>query len=198
MSFRLEEKIIFNDSDLVSFRHFLRNKKVKKLYPQRLILSIYFENKLFQSYEDSEEGILPRKKIRIRSYPNDNTQTFTLEIKTSSIEGRYKISNNISVFQKNHYLKFGTLNDLYGMVMPVVTVSYIREYYKLENFRITVDTNITYKNYLTNNLITEKMNVVELKASFLQDPDRLLKLIPYSRSRFSKYSNAVLNLGVSS
>ena len=196
MSFRIEEKIIFNDSDLLSFRHFLQNKNVTKIYPKRLISSLYFDNSSFQAYEDSEEGILPRKKIRIRFYPDQKKISYSLEIKTSSIEGRYKTTDHIKGSKYDQYLKFGIINDTYGIVLPAVNVSYIREYYSLNNFRITIDTKIIYKTHLSKKLINEKVNVVEIKASYLEDPDILLSIIPYNRSRFSKYSNAIKSLGL--
>ena len=45
-------------------------------------------------YLDSEDGCLPRKKIRIRFYPNQNSG-FNLETKISSVEGRFKSSKKI-------------------------------------------------------------------------------------------------------
>ena len=48
-------------------------------------------------YNDSIEGLLPRKKIRIRQYPNDDDKKFYLEIKNSSVEGRFKTRKIIKV-----------------------------------------------------------------------------------------------------
>ena len=43
-------------------------------------------------YLDSEDGCLPRKKIRVRTYPeNKNDSEYFFETKISSVEGRYKI-----------------------------------------------------------------------------------------------------------
>ena len=41
-------------------------------------------------YRDSVEGSVPRKKIRIRNYPNTDDKNYYLETKISSIEGRFK------------------------------------------------------------------------------------------------------------
>ena len=46
--------------------------KVFKLYDDRLINSIYFDNDKFEIYNDSVEGISPRKKIRLRFYGDKN------------------------------------------------------------------------------------------------------------------------------
>jgi hypothetical protein len=48
-------------------------------------------------YDDSIEGLAPRKKIRVRNYPEKSNDTFQLETKISSIEGRYKTAKK---FQK--------------------------------------------------------------------------------------------------
>ena len=41
-------------------------------------------------YNASIEGLTPRKKIRIREYPESDDKKFYLEIKHSSVEGRFK------------------------------------------------------------------------------------------------------------
>ena len=69
MSFRLEEKIKLHISDLNKVRSHLQFINAKELYPKRKISSIYFDNKFFEMYRDSEEGCVPRKKVRIRHYP---------------------------------------------------------------------------------------------------------------------------------
>ena len=51
----------------------IRKLKIYKLFTfMELFLkwtnSVYFDNQDFSSYKDSEEGVTPRKKIRIRTY----------------------------------------------------------------------------------------------------------------------------------
>ena len=41
-------------------------------------------------YTDSIEGLTPRKKIRVRNYPTTQDANLYLEIKISSVEGRFK------------------------------------------------------------------------------------------------------------
>ena len=57
--------------------------------------NLYFENSNDEMYKDSIEGILPRKKIRVRNYPESKNLSFYLEMKISSVEGRYKTSKVI-------------------------------------------------------------------------------------------------------
>ena len=71
MSFRLEDKIKLHISDKVKLKNLIKDQHGKELYPKREISSIYFDNKNLDMYKESEDGTLPRKKIRIRNYPKD-------------------------------------------------------------------------------------------------------------------------------
>ena len=71
MSLRIEEKISFNHFNVFEFKKWLFSKGAKILHPTRIINSIYFDNKL-RMYDDSIEGTVPRKKIRIRTYETKN------------------------------------------------------------------------------------------------------------------------------
>ena len=64
-----------------------------ELHPLRKVNSCYFDNEMMTLFLDSEEGVLPRKKVRIRWY--NNLLNFKKETKISSIEGRYKYSENV-------------------------------------------------------------------------------------------------------
>ena len=66
----IEEKISITKENLFLFYNFLLKNKALNLYPSRNINSIYFDNELFQMFYDSEEGVVPRKKIRTRNYNN--------------------------------------------------------------------------------------------------------------------------------
>ena len=81
MSFRLEDKIILHISDRLKIKNIIQINKGIKLYPSRKISSIYFDNKYLDMFKDSEEGSLPRKKIRIRNYPEQKNNIFNLETK---------------------------------------------------------------------------------------------------------------------
>ena len=71
MSFRTEEKLYVRPENLIQFQEFLTNKSVKKIHHPRIIESLYFDNLNLDMHNDSVEGLVPRKKIRIRNYPND-------------------------------------------------------------------------------------------------------------------------------
>ena len=62
MSFRIEDKLYINENNLYDFKKFLENKSANKIHTPRIIESLYFDNQNFQIYNDSIEGIVPRKK----------------------------------------------------------------------------------------------------------------------------------------
>ena len=75
MSFRNEEKLQLDKSKSFLFLDYLYKKKAKKIFKNRKISSIYFDNKNFDIYNHSIEGLVPRKKIRLR---------YTMKIKKNS------------------------------------------------------------------------------------------------------------------
>ena len=89
MSFRIEEKLYIEKVNLIQFREQLKIKSCQKVYHPRVIESLYFDNMNLDMYTDSIEGITPRKKIRVRRYPEDNDKKLYFEIKNSSVEGRF-------------------------------------------------------------------------------------------------------------
>lgn len=54
MSFRIEEKLLINTNQIYDFKKWLSKKKYLKLYPDRKIKSLYFENLNNQMFLDSE------------------------------------------------------------------------------------------------------------------------------------------------
>ena len=191
MSFRIEEKILVNKNQIIDFQKFCLNISVKKLHKTRIIKSLYFDNNNRDMFRDSVEGVLPRKKIRIRQYPENKLQEFFLEEKISSVEGRFKKKKSISNDTYGMIKDKGYLDSIYGICKPLLYVEYKRKYLQLNNVRITHDTDIKY--YLfSKKLIKYDVNqIFEIKANFKTDIDELQLIYPMNRSRFSKYCNAV-------
>ena len=186
MSFRVEEKILVNQNDGFLVKKFLKLNSAKKLYNPRIVKSLYFDNNSFDMFQHSEEGIVPRKKIRIRSYPNFNNKYF-LEIKISSVEGRFKKSNEISNTKFLELIKNGIFDKQYGHCKPKIYVKYLREYFIMKNTRITYDKDIEYLNLQQRLLGKENSRVLELKPNKDKDLEELFLDFPFSRIRYSKY-----------
>ena len=191
MSFRIEEKLLINKYQLSEFKEYLISKGASKIFETRKINNLYFDNDKFEMFNDSIEGCLPRKKIRLRSYEDDRN---FLEIKISSTEGRYKTSNQIDLKKTNNMKNLGLFDKDYGSCKPVLIVTYTRDYFKYGDIRVTIDNDISYFTKYRKFLGIDKNQIIELKASFKKDLNELMKDFPFPRSRFSKYTNGVEKL----
>ena len=199
MNFRYEEKLKLNNKKVFYFYDWLNNKKAKNIYPDREVYSIYFDNSDFQTYFESIEGVVPRKKLRLRTYNFENYKinNFNLETKKTISVGRLKSSKN--TYKTNQFLKSGIYMNEYGICYPKIIVKYTRSYYKLNNIRITFDKNIEYKIFnLINNheVFYNKSNlvVVELKFSSIDYMKNIKLDLPFEKTRFSKYCYGIESL----
>jgi len=192
MSFRIEKKYLFENNEHISFKSFLFKNGMEVLYPKRIISSCYYDTKDLIFFHQSNEGILPRSKVRIRWY--DNKDKYNKEIKVTSVEGRFKTTEK---FTKNNFKKnfSSTIFDKqYGLLKPSLLITYSREYYNFKKVRLTFDTNIKYVNLrsLARREFSEKNTVMELKAPSDTPKAYLEKILSIPTSRFSKYSFGIL------
>ena len=193
MSFRKEKKFRVTVSDFHEFQGQLHQQGMKTLFEPRLVTSVYFDTPNLNMFHESEEGTLPRKKVRIRWY--DDNKSFTLESKTSSIEGRFKstfkLKNNIvlsELFTRNR------IDAQYGYIQPTLKVSYKRSYCVFKKMRITFDKDICYQNlkYADRRKYHDPERVIEIKIPANCSDDFVETLIPFPTARFSKYSRGML------
>lgn len=193
MSFRKEKKFRVTVSDFHKFRAQLYQQGMTELFKPRIISSIYFDTVDLNMFHDSQEGLLPRKKVRIRWY--DEREEFTLESKTSSIEGRFKVTDKLeNCLHDKEELTKNYIDAQYGCLQPVLKVSYERSYFVLNEMRITFDKHITYQNlrYANERKYFDPERVIEIKIPVNCSDDFVEKYIPYSTARFSKYSRGLL------
>ena len=142
-------------------------------------------------YTDSIEGLTPRKKIRIRNYPETGDNKQYLEIKISSVEGRFKTRKTIDKNKFDNIRERGILDSQYGLCKPCLYVIYEREYFKINDVRISIDNNISYKMYPKSIYKKDESSIVEIKTSIKKNLDELTEDFPFQKNRFSKYCNAV-------
>ena len=117
-------------------------------------------------YLDSEDGTLPRKKIRIRKYPNNKISELFFETKISSVEGRFKIIKKINEKKIKEYIHRGYFDINYGFCFPKIEISYFREYFSFFNQRLTLDNLITYKCFKSNRALVDKeILILEIKSN---------------------------------
>ena len=194
MSFRIEEKLYIKPEHLLDFKAYLSKNLSQKLYHPRKIKSLYFDNINLNMYSDSIEGLVPRKKIRVRNYPNEKDNEFYFEIKNSSVEGRFKKRNIIKKSEFENLKTQGYFDNQYGSCFPNIYVEYDREYLMVDDIRISIDTNLLYKDFRTQVEKQDSKIIIELKTSIKKNLDELMHDFPMQRIRFSKYCFAIENL----
>ena len=110
MSYRIEEKLSIDTTSILEFKNYLNSKTAKQIYQPRKTESLYFENNRREMYNDSLEGLTPRKKIRVRNYPGSQDSKLYLEVKISSVEGRFKTRTIIDKNKKYRMYKLSSQN----------------------------------------------------------------------------------------
>ena len=191
MSYRIEKKLFIQKGNFFEFKKELKKNGAKKIFIVRKVSSLYFDNFKKEMFQDSLEGLTPRKKIRVRNYPNDITKKLSFEIKISSIEGRFKTNKLINEKYYENIKKNGFFDNKYGICKPILNVSYLREYFKMDDVRITLDSDIIYKLYNSSFIKKDLKIVAELKTSINKNLDELTEVYPFQEIRFSKYCNGL-------
>jgi hypothetical protein len=195
---RIEQKLELNKNHYLDLLKWINHSGGRILYPERIICSRYFENKDMQMYFDTVEGIIPRKKIRIRTYGSyefiSSNNKYSLEIKMSTEHTRFKrINSNINL---GCLLKDGYYDNLYGICKQLLDISYVREYFLVKNIRVTIDKEIKYRLINLNNnfkksFFKDPSYVFEIKADIDTNLSYLLNNFDFPRSRFSKYERGL-------
>lgn len=197
---RSEIKHLSEKKNYKSIVKLLKGLNAITVYPTRLISSIYFDNKNYDSFIDSEEGLVPRKKVRLRTYNKINSMkdcdikknSFNLEIKTAKENYDEKISKLYN--DPYRLLKNGIIDNDLGHCMPIVKVTYFRDYYYFKGSIVTLDYDLVYSKILFDqfsNLNSENM-IVEFKNNSKYINKKLFERCGFKSIRFSKYSVAYL------
>lgn len=195
MSFRKEEKLKIHKGQLAKLMSWIYENNGTLLHERRIVSSTYFDNDDWTMFNESEEGTVPRKKIRVRSYSEGVHEpgTSALEVKVSSIEGRFKTTRK--QFDLDKVMAMGVFDSQYGVCKPKLRVTYSREYYQIFEVRLTIDQNIRYAlvhgNRKSGHEILDNEVAIEVKAADNVSFQYLFDQFPFERVRFSKYSHAV-------
>ena len=179
-------------------RKIINSQSAQRIFPNRTINSLYFDTASLNDYHDSEEGTVPRKKIRVRWYGTsrfEGVATGTLETKKTLSNHREKTSVSIKGITQEEILSL--VNNLRGeKLIPVVVVTYQRQYFQnKKHHRFTLDSKIVYSNisrtfkYL--NRTFDYTNILELKINTNVDSSIAMNGYADLQTRFSKYCEAV-------
>jgi len=201
---RNEIKFKLDNFNLIKFK---KETKLFSAYPQRKVFSIYFDTFDYKDFIDSEEGTVPRKKIRLRYY-----NSFYKDLnEDKKIKGSIELKKTLDIYREKKSIKiFDTLknsitlckNFLNQKRYPVCAITYQRSYYKsFSGIRITIDKNIQYyridkdrqlilNNFECENIIEMKIEDIDKNHSFETD------FLSAYRVRFSKYCEAVRKIKI--
>ena len=183
---RYEIKFLINSKEK---RELIDKNQLKKLFPDRIVESVYFDTKDLQFFNLSEEGITPRFKIRIRGY--NNKKLDNLEIKTTNNYHREKVVIKNFIFDNHELHRNLKKIGIKQTVQKKIRIKYLRSYYKLENVgRITLDRNIEFLSpeESFHNSKKIKQNILEVKVQRENiDKNFIEKIINLKETRFSKY-----------
>ncbi len=186
---RIERKYLIECSSLKSVEIEIIKHKFTPIYKERFINSLYYDTKDFRCYKDSSEGIVPRKKYRIRSY--NGTAPLQLEIKNQQLNGRYKTSKKI----ENYYTTI--FDKYYGLLEQKLFVTYQRKYFSNNYLRLTVDYDVNFLTLNNQKAINKNIVILELKplleysTESEQAADNIFNVPQIS---FSKYEKGVESL----
>lgn len=193
---RYEIKFVINSDELQNIISTINYKffSIKKLYPDRIINSIYYDDINFNCYFDHVNGVSNRYKSRVRWYNNDLSK-LTLEKKIKS--GRFN-------YKEHKYLNQGFFNEplrnyykLFNFLpIPTLENCYKRSYFYVKDFdkiRVTFDTLLISSHPLKNVKYYSKKTIIEFKAELDQknNLNELIRRIPMKYTKNSKYVSGI-------
>ena len=190
---RLEQKAEVATQNSSKCLYWLSEVGFRVHHPPRIICSLYLDTPFMEMYRDTQEGLLPRKKLRLRTYGTrqflNSSSAYFLETKLSEAYSRSKTVIPDIDYQK--IMRYGYWLDQYGFCYPRVFISYLRSYYVCGQVRATFDTEIVYEGFGIYSRFADESSVMEFKFP-LGCQDSVLELLSeFPRSRFSKYERAV-------
>lgn len=182
---RVEQKYILTKKEYINIQKLIKEYFHKDIYYESKISNIYFDNNNCDLLIDSLEKPIFKKKIRLRSYGEDNI--LYLEIKEKYKGTVYKRRTKLTKDEYNNYLinkKIDNNKQImreidyyinYYKVHPYIYVAYDRlSYYAKNNedFRITFDSNLRYRfnnldisnNQLTTKYFDNDKYIMEVKS----------------------------------
>ena len=202
---RKEYKVVCTRGNPNSDKIFEIRNNYKTLYQPRRIESLYMDTVDFKLYKMSNFMDTDKFKFRYRQY--NNSSKIQKEIKLNTQFGRKKLIE-VTNFDNLDEIKPTTYNS-YSLV-PIVKISFLREYYLTKNLRITIDTDLKAKlssyidlnksDFLSNKEIIEfKLNETNYseniyKKILINDQTSIEDNIPFTTESFSKYTHVLENL----
>ena len=198
---RIEKKYPFSGHEHFDIQAFLTRSGFNLANQSRFVTSLYFDFPSLSLFTDSEEGLTPRYKTRLRWYGQEflKLETGIFEIKRTLSNKREKISLPVSSGSSSKFYEWQKIKT--GELRPILFVRYFRHYYSdADSNRATVDVDIRYslfrplcgrEIYQPIFVARDSNSVMELKLSNLATSITLLDNVPLTTTRFSKYCQGI-------
>lgn len=208
-NFRYERKYIVTQNRLPKLLFELYSNNFFKMFPERKINNLYYDDFNLSSLNNNVEGLSSRKKHRIRWYG----ETFVASKKIIEIKIKEEFLNtkrrlNIGT----HHLKnTSTINDFHQNILnyliskkeyifyttfsckrPTLINEYNRDYFfsRKNNIRVTIDNKLKYFSPITKLKYLEKYIIVEVKYDKNSDFINLFQNLKLTR--YSKYAKGTI------
>jgi len=198
--YRYEKKYLVSKLDESMFLRDIILNGFLEIYSKRKINNIYFEDYSFNSYFDNYEGYSKREKIRIRWYgetysKSDKKIEFKIKKENVNYKKFFDLGKIIFIdpIEKNDFKEVILQNqdlELQKKIhdkFPLVFNSYKRKYFlnKKLDIRITVDYDLEFKSFLSNNVSFEKNLIIEIKYdqtnNFINNLNSYMQISKYSK-----------------
>lgn len=158
--YRFEKKFVVSRTRLNSVLYELKTSRFFKMYPNRIVNSIYFDDKYLSAYYENLEGLSERTKYRFRFYGNfakkNISGKFERKIKNNDVNFKLSESKKIS-FENIYKIKFPNKKNL----SPNIHTKYQRYYFfnRFKNIRCTVDVGLKIIN-VKNKLVKRFSDII--------------------------------------
>ena len=182
-------------SNILDHLKIIKNKKLKKIYNDRKINSIYFDTIELNFFHDSEEGTTPRKKIRYRWYGDKFNKNGNIEIKEKNTLFSQKQGIKIKINSLDN-IKEKIFSEIKINLIPTLLVSYKRKYFiDNKSNRYTIDSSIFYTslNRNFNKRFSKKVDysILEVKKSIDNLEVNDASTFGPNITRYSKYCEGI-------
>jgi hypothetical protein len=207
-----EYKYLVSNDQLSYLQQLLRTLYANSdSFQNGIVDSIYFDNVTRNCYADCANGEPVKEKFRVRGYGNGYFSSVHYKRKDLFQVSKYKsqvkpLKAQSSLPQwadlvdaKGSDLQFQNINQLadqYGRLIPAVRIRYSRERFRIYDYRITLDYNITasscdfaYGTKLSETILP--CHVLEIKTSKERPVLPTLGLIDLKPTSFSKFYQGV-------
>ena len=218
LNYRYEIKFIEDVAGLSNIMQWIYcTTSANKVYKDRVVNSIYFDDTSFSSVKDNLGGIAQRRKLRLRWYGDNEISVPNFEEKIKNGRLGYKKSyqlNSIknSLFKNNlEKISYDCQKELLdhnvifdNHITPTLLVKYKREYFQTyDGIRITIDQNTQFSEIQLYSKINDlktfshEGSILEIKFDQSQKEKvaQLIRPLHSTPKRHSKYLIGLAKLG---